>query len=123
MPTQTTNHLYTGSKNKTALYDLTINPENTSGRLILFLHGFKSFKDWGAWPWLAQELAQQGHIVVKINFSHNGIGTNQNEMQDFTDLQAFAENNFTIQAADVGFIINELYNNNLVPQHLLKLQM
>jgi uncharacterized protein len=120
MPSQTTNHLYAGSKNKSALYDLTLNTENQSGGLILFLHGFKSFKDWGAWPWLANELASQGHIVVKINFSHNGVGINEDALQDFTDLQAFAENNFTMQIADVGLVINDLANNNLIPQHLLK---
>jgi uncharacterized protein len=91
---------YTGADDRLSTADLTYNTENTSGSTVLLLHGFKSFKDWGCWPWFAEQLASKGHIVLKLNFSHNG--TTPTQLQDFADLHAFGENNFMKQVADVA---------------------
>jgi uncharacterized protein len=115
----TTQHIYTGSHSRKALYDVSINPNNCTGKLILFLHGFKSFKDWGAWPWLAHQLASGGHCVVKINFSHNGVGTDLKSAEEFTKLDAFAQNNFSIEIKDVFLLIDELAHNDTIPKKLL----
>jgi hypothetical protein len=53
--------------------------------LIIFCHGYKGFKDWGAWDLVAEEFANNNFVFVKFNFSHNG-GTAKNPI-DFPDLR------------------------------------
>jgi len=74
--------------------------------VVVFCHGYKGFKDWGAWPLMLQQLAEQGNFVVSFNFSHNG-GTIQ-EPIDFPDLEAFANDNFSIQQDDLQSVIDEV---------------
>ncbi|RZK32728.1 MAG: dienelactone hydrolase, partial [Hymenobacter sp.] len=55
--------------------------------VIVFVHGFKGFKDWGHFPLLARFFAEQGFVFIKLNLSHNGVvvgGTG-----DLEDLEAF----------------------------------
>jgi uncharacterized protein len=40
--------------------------------VILFLHGFKGFKDWGTFPDAFFEIARQNFAVIAINFSNCG---------------------------------------------------
>ena len=40
--------------------------------LVIFVHGYKGFKDWGAWSLVAKSFAEAGFYFVKFNFSHNG---------------------------------------------------
>ena len=74
--------------------------------IIIFCHGYKGYKDWGAWPLMLQQFAEQGNFVVSFNFSHNG-GTVQ-EPIDFPDLEAFANDNFSKQQDDLQSVINEV---------------
>ena len=55
---QIKNTVYTGSKKRESLYDLTI-PEKFNGDLILFIHGYMGFKDWGAWNLMEQAFVNQ----------------------------------------------------------------
>lgn len=73
------------------------------GNCIIHVHGFKGFKDWGFNPFLAQFFAEQGYFVVTFNFSHNGIGKNP---LDFTELDKFAENTFSLEVKELKEIIN-----------------
>ena len=57
-------------------------PNISNGCLVVFCHGFKGFKDWGAWHLVAEKFAQDGFIFLKFNFSHNGIG--QEDLQSLT---------------------------------------
>ena len=67
--------------------------ENQESELptVLFCHGYKGFKDWGAWDLVAKAFAEAGFFFVKFNFSHNG-GTVEQPI-DFQDLKAFSDNN------------------------------
>lgn len=40
---------------------------------IVFLHGFKGFKDWGFIPQVCKEFANSGAIAVNFDFTLNGI--------------------------------------------------
>ena len=42
------NAIYIGSNKRASLFDLEI-PEDYNGNLIVFIHGYMGFKDWGAW--------------------------------------------------------------------------
>ncbi|MEO1031194.1 MAG: alpha/beta fold hydrolase [Bacteroidota bacterium] len=76
--------------------------------LIIFCHGYKGFKDWGAWNLMAKSLSSAGFCFVKFNFSHNG-GTMENPI-DFPDLEAFGHNNYSKELDDLGDVIDWIQN-------------
>src|SRR5699024_10598274 len=81
-------------------YDITHYPKP----IVIFCHGYKGFKDWGAWNLMAKTFAKNGFFFIKFNFSHNG-GTPE-EPIDFPDLASFAEDNFSKQLKDLGSVID-----------------
>jgi dipeptidyl aminopeptidase/acylaminoacyl peptidase len=72
--------------------------------LVIFVHGYKGYKDWGAWDLMAEKLAKAGFFFVKFNFSHNG--TTVEDPHHFTDLEAFGNNNYSKELSDLGVIID-----------------
>ena len=72
--------------------------------LIIFVHGYKGYKDWGAWELMGEKFANAGFYFVKFNFSHNG--TTIENPNDFSDLEAFGENNYSKELDDLEIIIN-----------------
>jgi dienelactone hydrolase len=64
------------------------------GPCLVYLHGFKGFKDWGFVPELGQRLNQAGIRLLAMNFSHNGIGDTKDE---FTELDKFRMNTFSLE--------------------------
>ncbi len=89
--------------------DISIPVSKTALPLIIFCHGFKGFKDWGHFNWVADSAAQQGLAFLKFNFSHNGI--NPNNLTELSDLEAFAENNYSIELFDLGKVIDYAVEN------------
>lgn len=96
--------------NKKITFDLRFIPSQKPVPLVIFLHGFKGFKDWGHFNLMADEFAQQGFAVLKMNFSHNG--TSPSHPIDFIDLEAFGNNNFSIELDDVDVVIEHLFSTN-----------
>jgi pimeloyl-ACP methyl ester carboxylesterase len=88
------NGIYFGSKGKQALFDLEI-PENFNGTVLYFVHGYKGYKDWGAWNLIAQSFIEQGYGFAKCNLPFNG--TTLTHPTEFKDLDAFAENRYTYE--------------------------
>tara|TARA_B100001093_G_scaffold504801_1_gene561137 strand:+ start:1534 stop:2358 length:825 start_codon:yes stop_codon:yes gene_type:complete len=78
---------------------------------IIYVHGFKGFKDWGASNLVADSFANQGFLFLKFNFSHNGV-TSKN-LLDFVDLEAFGMNNFLIELKELGIVIDWLEASDL----------
>lgn len=89
---------------------------NESGKIIVFCHGFKGFKDWGHFNLIADEFARLGYRVLKFNFSFNG-GTVEQPI-DFPDLKSFAKNTYLKEVQDLDFIVNYLSNNSWEDQEL-----
>ncbi|MGV8913919.1 MAG: alpha/beta hydrolase family protein [Kaistella sp.] len=80
-------------------------PENGENLpLIIFVHGYKGYKDWGAWNLMAEKFAKSGFYFVKFNFSHNG--TTVEEPNNFADLNAFGNNNYSKEMADFEVVVN-----------------
>lgn len=102
------NQLFQGANNRSSLYDVIYQSSDAKLPLILFCHGFKGFKDWGHFPLIARELAEAGFAVVKFNFSHNGVGLENTE--EFTDLDAFSENNYLFELEDIDLLMQHLQN-------------
>ncbi len=90
--------------NKPILTDVFYKKNNHKKPLVIFCHGYKGYKDWGAWNLASEEFAKNDIFLLKFNFSHNG-GTVENPI-DFPDLEAFGQNNFEIELNDLDDIIN-----------------
>ncbi|MDC9723510.1 MAG: alpha/beta hydrolase fold domain-containing protein [Urechidicola sp.] len=96
--------------NKPIVTDVFYKQTNSKKPIIIFCHGYKGYKDWGAWNLMANSFAENVLFFVKLNFSHNG-GTLENPI-DFPDLNAFGENNFILELNDLEDVINWIINNN-----------
>jgi alpha-beta hydrolase superfamily lysophospholipase len=66
--------------------------------LVVAVHGFKGFKDWGFFPWLADHLCRYGAAVCRFNMSRSGIGENSDT---FDRLDLFAGDTYSTQLADL----------------------
>lgn len=90
------------------------NQERSSQKLplVIFSHGFKGFKDWGPFPYLLEKIASEGFITVSFNFSYNGTGDKEDEQNNFTRLDLFAQNTFTRELDDLGSVIDYLFEHN-----------
>ena len=96
---------------KPMLWDAFFNKTNQSPKpLVIFCHGYKGFKDWGAWNLVAKAFMDSDLFFVKFNFSHNG-GTIEQPI-DFPDLEAFAENNYTKELDDLNDMVDFLVSSN-----------
>jgi pimeloyl-ACP methyl ester carboxylesterase len=75
----------------------------TTGPCLIFVHGFKGFKDWGFFPYLGNYFSEKGFFVLTFNFSHNGIGSLNSE---FTELDKFAKNTISLEISELNDLIN-----------------
>lgn len=78
--------------------------------VILFVHGFKGFKDWGAFPDACEELARIGFSVVAFNFSMNGIGNN---MMEFDEEEHFSKGTLSQDLDDIEQVISALKSRDI----------
>lgn len=92
-----------GANGKTIYGDLTYHIENTNAPLVIFVHGFKGFKDWGAYNLVARYFVQNSYRYLKFNLSHSGV--TQEKPHDVSDMEAFASNTFSKEMLDVDIII------------------
>ncbi|WEK18547.1 MAG: alpha/beta hydrolase [Candidatus Pedobacter colombiensis] len=93
-----------GASGKTILGDWTYDDKNTNPDTIIFIHGFKGFKDWGAHNLTAAFFASNGYRYLKFNLSHSGV-TPQNQ-NDVTDMDAFASNTISKELSDLETVID-----------------
>lgn len=93
-----------GKHGKPILADVYYKNDETPKNIVIFCHGYKGYKDWGAWDLVAASMADEGLFFIKMNFSHNG-GTVEQPI-DFPDLEAFGNNNFMIELDDLDAVIS-----------------
>ncbi len=101
-----------GKHNKPIVIDVTSIENTTNSPIIIFCHGYKGFKDWGAWNLMAEAFAKAGFCFLKFNFSHNG-GTVKQPI-DFPDLEAFGNNNYTKELDDLQSVIDWCCKNQTI---------
>lgn len=87
---------------------------NEKTPLVIFAHGYKGYKDWGAWNLMAKKIAEAGFFFVKFNFSHNGTTTKN--PSEFADLEAFGNNNYSKEISDFDAVLNYFYENPKIDQ-------
>jgi len=114
------NQILERNNQKPIVFDTFYNNNNQPKPLVIFCHGYKGFKDWGAWDLVAKTFANQDLFFVKFNFSHNGGTVNQ--PIDFPDLDAFAENNYSKELQDLDDVINHFTSNNSIYKNNIDIQ-
>lgn len=77
---------------------------------LLFLHGFKGFKDWGPFPLACERFAEQQFVTISFNFSHNGVA---DQLMEFTELDRFANNTVSRELNEVHSMLAELVGSKL----------
>jgi len=103
------NIIIKGKHNKPIVTDLFFKDNSIKKPVLIFCHGYKGFKDWGAWNLMAKAFANAGFYFIKFNFSHNG-GTVKQPI-DFPDLEAFGNNNYTKELDDLKSVIDWICSN------------
>jgi uncharacterized protein len=102
-----------GAKGRGMLADITFDTDNKNAPVVIFAHGFKGFKDWGAHDMVARYFAKNGFRYIKFNFSHNG--TTADCPTEFADLIAFGQNTFSIELEDLNHVINFAVDGPVMP--------
>ena len=80
--------------------------------LLIFVHGYKGYKDWGTWELMGEKFAEAGFYFVKFNMSQNG--TTVEDPNNFGDLEAFGQNNYSKELNDLEVVINHFKNQKEV---------
>jgi pimeloyl-ACP methyl ester carboxylesterase len=75
------------------------------GPVVVCIHGFKGFKDWGFWPETASRLSKAGYGVVRFNFGHSGIGP---DFQTFSEPGLFETGTYTREVEDLREVLSRL---------------
>lgn len=104
-----TNIIINGSKEKPITLDVFYKQTNKPKPIVVFVHGFKGFKDWGHFNAVAKTFVEAGFVFVKFNFSYNG--TTPTNPLEFGDLEAFGNNNYLIELDDLGLVIDWISTN------------
>lgn len=102
-----------GKHEKDILADLFFTENKLKKDVVIFCHGYKGYKDWGAWDQVAEKFARNNFFFVKMNFSHNG-GTPEQPI-DFPDLEAFGNNNFIKELDDLKTVMDWLSSQEIAP--------
>ncbi len=78
--------------------------------VVVGIHGFKGFRNWGFWPHIAQGLADAGFACIRFDLSHNGVGENG---EVFDEKPLFEANTMTREEEDVAAVIDALRSGAL----------
>lgn len=103
-----------GSENREMPVDLRFSASNPNSPVVIFVHGFKGFKDWGHFPLVGEELVKAGFAFVSFNFTHDG--TTVEQPTDFADLEAFGNNNYHKELFDTEQVIGGISSSSLFPE-------
>ena len=100
-----------GKHDRSILLDMYYPQNKLAKEIVIFCHGYKGYKDWGAWHLVAERFARDDHFFIKMNFSHNG-GTPEQPI-DFPDLEAFGQNNFIKELDDLESVLDWISSHEL----------
>lgn len=95
---------FTGANGRESLYELSQETENKE--LIVFVHGFMGFMDWGAWHLVRDFFCEEAYDFCRFNLSHNG--TSVDLPTKFVDLEAFGQNTYSSEIEDTRCLIDHL---------------
>ena len=91
-------------------FDLRYSEGTSQAPVIIILHGFKGFKDWGFFPDLGTSLARSDYVTLSMNFSKNGIGP---DGKSFTAFEDFAANTISQELEDVQTVVQAILDGKI----------
>jgi uncharacterized protein len=77
--------------------------------VVLVLHGFKGFKDWGMFPPLADRLARAGFTAVSFNLSGSGV----DDSGEFAFPERFGRATFSGDLGDITRVVDAVAGGHL----------
>jgi len=80
---------------------------------VVICHGFKGFRKWAFFPYLARFLASRGHAVITFDFTRNGVG---DDGVDFSALGRFAENTHSQNVDEIRMVLEAAFDGSLFPR-------
>jgi pimeloyl-ACP methyl ester carboxylesterase len=86
---------------------------------IVFAHGYKGFKDWGAWAIMGDLFAEEGWEFVRFNFSHNGHVLP--DLNECSDEIAWSKNTYSKEKSDLEEILLRASNSSERSEKLIVL--
>jgi pimeloyl-ACP methyl ester carboxylesterase len=93
-----------GAEGKAIFGDYTFNDNISNKPTVIFIHGFKGFKDWGAHNLMADFFAKNNYRYLKFNLSHSGV--TKDSPNDVTDLDSFANNTVSKELYDIQKVVD-----------------
>jgi len=99
------------SDNLTINCDLRSIPENRKKPLVIFLHGFKSFRNWGFIPFCCEFFAKNGFMVINFDYSMNGIIDSE---KSIFDTEIFARQTISSHLNDFIYLIEKIKAKDIV---------
>lgn len=75
---------------------------------IIITHGFRGFKDWGFFPFVAEEFSKKNFVTILFNFSGSGFN---NETKNIINTKNFVENTYSNEIEELNFLINKYLEN------------
>ena len=106
-PTRTT-HRLPGALGE-ILVDVRAASRATPQPAVLLVHGFKGFKDYAFLPPFAERLAKGGFAAITVSVSGSGV----DEAGDFTRLDRFRKNTYSIELDDLHVVVRALLAGEL----------
>lgn len=79
--------------------------------LVLLVHGFKAWKDWGFFPYVSERIAQSGAICINFSTSLCGVPP---KADDYIYPEKFARNTITQELEDIKYVLDSFRKGNSV---------
>ena len=79
--------------------------------LVLLIHGFRAFKDWGFFPYFSQKLTEAGYISSSIDFSLNTLLDRQKSL---FDMERFARNTVSQEISEINTFIQHIISGKVL---------
>lgn len=95
------------SSNNIINCDIRYNAGSDGLPLVIIIHGFKAYKDWGFFPYISEKIAEAGAITLCFDFSKNGI---IDPVRSLVDVDVFANNTVASEIGDAESVINHAEN-------------
>ncbi len=87
--------------------DIYLSESDAPKPLVLLLHGFRAFKDWGFFPYWAEKISKNGFTVAAIDFSLNAVLDRDNSI---FDMEKFARNTVTQEIVEAKMFLEKLHS-------------
>ncbi len=71
--------------------------------LMIIAHGYKTFKDWGMFPYVGEYFAEHGYVTIVINFARNGVKTGEKQISDW---ELFSRLTATSEIEDLHLVLD-----------------